>query len=199
MARVLGILLMGFGGLMWLVALFGLASPNQKFSSAFILFLMGAPFIASGFYLFKRLATKMLAKESILNELPEIMNADYKHVIGDSAIALNKSTQTLFLANGSTRKTYSFQDVRNWNYAVLAGGASLGGRFEKGVVGQIQAFTTAKEYVRNAKNIAAGSGLFIEVKDIDHPKWRIEFARSNLMEAELLRWMEILRQNINES
>jgi hypothetical protein len=41
---------------------------------------------------------------------------------------------------------------------------------------------------------AARSGFFVEVRDIDHPRWRIAMKD----EAQQARWMEILRQEIKE-
>jgi hypothetical protein len=44
------------------------------------------------------------------------------------------------------------------------------------------------------RDAAANTGFFVTVRDVDNPKWRIEMRD----EATQARWMEILRQEINE-
>lgn len=149
-----------------------------------------------GFFVLKNAVTQNFKpkNEKKISELPEILEADYKHIYKASAIALNKNKKTLFLAVGDVKKSYSFVDVRKWSYEILTGGQIIGGSLNvaNGLHSAIVNTRTRKENIEK-------SGLFIEVRDIEYPKWQIRFEDDKNMESQLLRWMEILRQNINES
>lgn len=85
-------------------------------------------------------------------------------------------------------KTYSFSDIRSWRTNIATGGT---------FVGQQSVATAAHNYMTQRKN-EEESGLFVEVRDIDCPEWRIGFKADKHRELTLKRWMEILRQIINE-
>ena len=48
---------------------------------------------------------------------------------------------------------------------------------------------------RAAKQASANTGLFVLVKDVENPRWRIAMKD----EGTQARWMEILRQEVNEA
>lgn len=111
---------------------------------------------------------------------------DYFHEFDKTYIGVNKTDKTLTLKDGKIVKVYSFSDVRTWEKRHQTGGAIGGG----GMAYVAASFDAA----RDNKN---KSGLFIEVKDIDHPLWQVKFRMDKTIDKELAKWMEILRQSIN--
>ena len=115
--------------------------------------------------------------------------AAHEHSEQGSAIAVNSRARTVTLLAGEVWKTYAFADVRGWSSKLvradqyLVGGSALGG------AAALSANASAR------RDAAAESGLFVEVRDMGHPKWRV--AMSDVLAQE--RWMEILRHEINES
>lgn len=117
-------------------------------------------------------------------------NAGWDHSEQDSGVAINMAARTLTLLSNGKSKTYPFSDVREWstNLATARQVVPIGGGFAGAVA-------------MGSANIAAGlqaasaTGLFVTVRDIENPKWRIEMSS----EAVQARWMEILEQAINES
>jgi hypothetical protein len=111
----------------------------------------------------------------------------YQSFHGDTGIGLDPEKKELHLYAKPTFKTYKFDEVRRWETNIQTGGQVFG-------TGLALAAANVSTIKSNLKN----SGLFIEVRDIDNPRWKISFDPRK-MEKELPRWMEILRQHINES
>lgn len=102
-----------------------------------------------------------------------------------TGIALNAATQKIALAHGNLRKVYDFEEIRAWETNHETPGTVIG-------TGSA-ALTATSVNIREANLAARRSGLFITVRDIDHPKWRIA-----LPQKEHARWMEIMRQVVNK-
>lgn len=98
-----------------------------------------------------------------------------------TGIALNAATQKIALAEGNVRKVYDFTEIREWETNHETPGTFIG-----------TGMTVASANLRETMLAARRSGLFITVRDIDHPKWRIA-----LPQKEHARWMEIMRQVVN--
>lgn len=134
------------------------------------------------------------AEQEFLN-LPIIAGAEYKHIYQDTAIAINKKQRKVILANPKLMKAYDFSQIKSWKYELNTSGTVYGA----GLNGGIQALAI------NARNSAidrASSGFFIQVKDIENPEWRISFDlndRNKPAKQELLKWMEIFDQFVNEN
>lgn len=170
--------------------LVGIVGFFVLFMSSFIgglaLMLIGASPI---FLLMKVNKARANALEQELRRMADLLDGSgYVFVAGAgtvSGIALNATTQKIVLAEGKVRKVYDFEDIRSWETnhetpgTVIATGSA--------------ALTAASVNVREATLAARRSGLFITVRDIDHPKWRIA-----LPQKEHARWMEILRQVVNQ-
>lgn len=107
---------------------------------------------------------------------------------GSSAIAICPERKLLKLKEGRNEKEYGFADVRNWEANQQTGGMAIGG----GNLNSAMAASSHNFGVAMANKRA--SGLFVTVKDIDNPVWRINM----LDKKDQQRWMEILRQTINE-
>lgn len=97
-------------------------------------------------------------------------------------IALNPATRQIALIEGGVRKAYSFGDIREWQTIHETAGQVIGGGLQGAVTN-----------IGNNAAAAQRSGLFIVVRDIDYPKWRIV-----MPQKEHARWMEIMRQIVNE-
>lgn len=112
----------------------------------------------------------------------------FDHDEDQTGVAINRAARTLTLRVGEKSKTYPFADIRSWEVIKETAGQV----FATGVQGSLVALG-ANVRARNAAS--AASGLFVTVKDIDNPKWRVAMGDP----ATQARWMEILRQSINES
>ena len=93
------------------------------------------------------------------------------------------------LSADGARKSYHYDQVRSWEVREERGGhvVPMGG----GLAGAVMAGGSSARMAREAEQ---NTGLFISVKDLDHAKWRIEMRDSDIR----ARWMELLRQEINE-
>jgi Domain of unknown function (DUF4755) len=109
----------------------------------------------------------------------------FKHFYKGTGIALDATSRVIYLKDKKLEKPYPFNDIREWKYNISTGGQVIGG----GMPGAGHIIGTA---IRNERE----SGFFVEVRDIDCPKWRIAFPYNGKMETELLRWMEIFRQYV---
>ena len=111
----------------------------------------------------------------------------YKHFAGKSGIAIDPVGRVVHLAADGVYKRYGFGDIRTWSTNMHTGGLYMTG----GLAGVAANLATQRQ---NAEN----SGLFVEVKDIDYPLWKIRFAEKNVkdFEMQLARWSEILRQHL---
>lgn len=107
-----------------------------------------------------------------------------------TGIALSTDRKIVKLKDLKLTKEYPFSDIREWKTNIASGGEIFfaGGSFSAGMA-------ALGENRRNRKRNIADSGFFITVRDIDNPVWRIEM----LDEKSQQRWMEIMRQCINEA
>lgn len=96
--------------------------------------------------------------------------------------------------SGVKVKDYSYDDIREWKFNISSGGMvhSFGRQSASASMGMGVA-----NIIQKNKN-ESETGLFLQVRDIDHPEWQIKFPRSKQREHEIKRWMEILRQELNE-
>ena len=110
----------------------------------------------------------------------------YKNFYGDTGIALDVDKRELHLYQKPHYVVYPLDKIRSWSTNVQTGGNVYG-------TGLAVAAGNIGTAIANNK----ATGLFIEAKDIDHPKWRIVFSGRG-RDREMARWMEILNQHVNE-
>ena len=79
--------------------------------------------------------------------------------------------------------------MREWRTHLSTGGEV----FAAGNIGFTGISSVAAQNARVARDNRQASGLFVRVRDIDRPEWRIDMPS----EKNQKRWMEILRQTIN--
>ena len=110
----------------------------------------------------------------------------YKYSFSNSGtgIAISPERKIVKLKLKNNVKEYPFSDVRKWETNISSGGHIMGGGTQ--VLGH---------NIRTNRKNKVESGLFIKVKDIDNPEWRIAM----MNKKEQNRWMEILQQTMNES
>lgn len=141
-----------------------------------------------------------------------IRNCDYKYLGEGYGIAVDLAKQRLILRGDSTYKKvaveYPFSDVREWGYEMPGYSPEsitrVYGNPGVGVTAGAMAANIGTARRNKAKRTEAmeNTGLWVKVKDIENPKWFVRFKSANLhdkdTEIELVRWMEILNQCINE-
>lgn len=114
--------------------------------------------------------------------------AKYKFYNKGYGIAIDVEGETLHLKELAREMSYPFRSVRDWKSNIATGGMLSGG-------GAFGAGQRIRQGIENKRD----TGLFVTVKDIENPKWKIEFPGSaRELENELARWMEILNQSINK-
>lgn len=118
--------------------------------------------------------------------------APYAYIGGNTGIAVNTEKRIVRLKEGKSIKEYAFTAIREWRTNLSSGGEvfSAGGI---GLAGMHAGIAAAGHNARNARRNRKESGLFISVRDIDRPEWRIDMPN----EKNQKRWMEILRQAIH--
>lgn len=110
-------------------------------------------------------------------------DCQYKWAYDGTGLALNINSKTIYLKDKKVQKSYPFSDIREWRYNVQTGGEIING-------------SAGANYGIHLKN-KAESGFFVFMRDIEHPQWRIVFPYNKKMKTELMRWVEIFRQHVN--
>lgn len=114
-------------------------------------------------------------------------DARYQHVEVGTAIVLNPTSRRVALAQGSKSKIYDFADIRGWDVRKERASGTVG----IGVEGTIAA---GSQNIAASKQADLETGLFMTVRDIDNPVWRISMFEAD----DRARWSEILRQQLEE-
>src|SRR5450830_1178302 len=117
------------------------------------------------------------------------INSQLFHWEWESGLALNEEKATLTVSVGKNIKTYKFTDIREWAVRSERAGqvVPMGG----GLAGGIAA---GAANIGASSLAAAHTGLFISVKDINFPTWRISMQSKAKRDS----WFEILTQALNE-
>jgi Domain of unknown function (DUF4755) len=104
------------------------------------------------------------------------------HSESGTVIALNEPTKEIIFAYvDGPLKAYPYTSIRNWT-------------IKKETAPEITAGDGPFKAHGNARRATMSTGLFFNVKDIDHPEWRISMGQ----DSDRKRWFEILNQAINE-
>ena len=116
----------------------------------------------------------------------------------DTAVALDMDRRMVKLRSqfpsGTVEREYSFDQVRGASSNIQKGGQIVGGVYGSGFQGALNAGAAGAQIAganrRIQKENAKATGVFVTVKDIDYPRWRLSFAS----EHDIFRWMEIFEQ-----
>lgn len=114
--------------------------------------------------------------------------AGWDHAEDGAGIAINRATKSVGLLADGQFRVYPYGQIRSWEARSERAGGVVG-------VGVAAGVAAAGANARLAREAEANTGLFVQVRDVESPSWRIAMSR----EEARARWMEILRQEINES
>lgn len=149
-----------------------------------MMFLMGwAPTVPLVWFSIHRASKREAAHKAMLQEAGVAQGSGFDHAEADTGIAINKQAKTLSLLIGGFHKTYPYSDIREWQATKETPGVVVGGTL-----------AAAGAAAAMAAQAAANTGFFVTVRDVDNPKWRIAM-KDVAMQA---RWMELMRQEVNE-
>lgn len=141
--------------------------------------------IWAGWCLYKSFSS---GKKAIPSGIPEnVSEFKYKHFHGKTGIAVDTDKREVHLKDRGNYKVYKFHEIRSWEINVSTGGQIYGG-----------GLNVLAANLANARQNTDSTGLFIKVKDVDFPEWKISFPLKSV-KNDLKRWMEILQQTLNES
>lgn len=124
---------------------------------------------------------------AMLGGLGIVAGQGLDHSEDGTGIALNPKTMTLGLLGEGGYQFYGYDKIREW----ASNEERAGGVVGVGVQGSVAA---AGANIRAAREAKANTGLFVTVKDVGRPSWRVAMADK----ATRARWMEILQQELNE-
>ena len=135
---------------------------------------------------------KKLNGERWIKQFP---NAQYAFCNGKVGIAVDSKASMLHLMEKGFSQTYAFSDVRSWRTNLQTGGTNVyygGGAFAALDAG------SASNAQRTANKM--NTGLFITVRDVNHPEWHLTFAANESQEKlQQARWFEVLNQAVNKT
>lgn len=123
---------------------------------------------------------------------------DYTHSCRGTAIGLSRSRRQVLLKSvfpgGVVTRTYDFDQVREWRINSPLDNGSYGSD------GSLNSSLLALgQFVHRRQKNEAATGLFLRIRDIEHPEWQIRFESGKARSHELIKWTEILTQEISES
>lgn len=166
----------------------------------FVSFILGLVcFLMGGLlFIYKRKDFKENSS-ALKNWLESAKKIDYKHVYKQSVIAIDRQSRKIYLKNSTGKKTYDFSEIRSWRYNI-----SMDKPERAHSRGLAYAIFEVGSLISTSRNNSSKTGLYISVKDIENPEWRIEFPYSKKMKdnktkKELNKWMEILNQYIGDN
>lgn len=165
------------------------------------LFPLGLLLILIGVIKLAATGTGSAVKSSKLTSFAE--GYKYSNWHKDTAVALDMDKRMVKLRSqfptGTVEREYSFDQVRGANSNIQKGGGVVGGAYGGGgLQGALNASAAGAQIAganyRIQKENAQATGVFVTVKDIDHPRWRLSFAS----EHDIHKWMEIFEQAFEE-
>ncbi|MES2149871.1 MAG: DUF4755 domain-containing protein [Pseudomonadota bacterium] len=138
-------------------------------------------------FLIARATGREKLHSAMLGALGVQPGAGFDHSEGGTGIALNPKSRTLALLADGGYQSYDYERVREWASNEQKAGQVVG-------FGLAGAASATGANIRAAREAAANTGLFVTVKDLGRPQWRVAM-KDKAMRA---RWMELLQQEINE-
>ena len=146
-----------------------------------------------GFIFFLKFSKNSSAVASGKEWTSRYPSAKYSFAHGEYGIAVEE--ENIHLMDDGRVKSYPFADVRSWKTNLQTGGTTtfVGG-------GALNAISVGSANNKQLKDNDKASGLFVSVRDVDKPIWRIKFSdKQDEEEKQQARWMEILNQVVNKA
>jgi hypothetical protein len=172
-------------GLFWSGGLFFDSPVSTKLG---IVVLAWAPLTSMTWFFIQRASARDKQRAALLAAVGVAPGSGWDHAEDGTAIALNPGKREVGVQVGQSFQVYPYEKVRHWEAREERPDVVVA-RF--GVANGVAA---AGAQARLAREAAANTGLFIEVKDVEAPSWRIVMKDQSTRS----RWMELLRQEINE-
>ena len=136
----------------------------------------------------RRTKARTESSQKIIKDLCGGSLPRFHHFEGMTGVTLNESKSEIILTNRKGMvKSYPYNFIRAWEIKEETPGKVV----SSALVGSISAGTANAGAAARAR---MNTGLFIQVKDIDYPEWRVSMFGRN----DRKRWFEILNQSINE-
>ncbi|WP_426212286.1 DUF4755 domain-containing protein [Massilia sp. TWP1-3-3] len=142
------------------------------------------PAVLLAWFVIGRALRREKLHDAALESLGVAKGAGFDHSEDGTGIAINVKSRAVALVGDGGFKTYGYEQLRSW--------VDREERPTGVVVGTVQG---AAHNVRASREAAANTGLFVTVKDVERPEWRVAM-KDRMARA---RWMELLRQQINET
>jgi hypothetical protein len=141
-----------------------------------------------------------LSNQATVDNFNDDNDGCYTHTLINSSMKIDSNKRLLFLKDGYNEKTYSFDDIKEWQYNI-----SHGNEIEDAGLS-----ITANNInnIRMARN-QNETGFFISVRDIQNPEWHIRFFPKegsfksqqglNSLRKQMKQWMEVFDQVVNDN
>jgi hypothetical protein len=179
---------------LWVVVLiWGLVlSTAVAFASGFMgklgtVLLAWAPLALLAWYVIARSLGRERLHTAMLSSLGIQEGLGLDHAEDGTGIAVNPKAKTVGLLADGVYQSYGYDKIREW----ASNEERASGVVGVGVQGAIGA---AGANIRAAREAAANTGLFVTVKDVGRPLWRVVMKDK----AKRAQWVELLQQEINE-
>jgi hypothetical protein len=172
-------------GLFWSGGLFFDSALSTKLG---IFLLAWGPLGLMSWFFIQRASAREKQRGALLAALGVFPGSGWEHAEDGTAIALNPDKREVGVQVGPSFQVYPYEKVRHWEAREERPGVVVP---KFGIANGVAA---AGAQARLAREAAANTGLFIEVKDVEAPSWRIVMKDQSTRS----RWIELLRQEINE-
>ncbi|MES2316210.1 MAG: DUF4755 domain-containing protein [Pseudomonadota bacterium] len=152
-----------------------------------LLFMAWGPLCLLAAFVFARAMRREKLHAAMLSALGIAPGQGLDHSENGTGIALDPKAKILALLGRGGYQVYAYDKIREW----ASNEERASGVVGAGLIGAVGA---AGNNIRAAREAEANTGLFVTVKDLDNPQWRVAM-KDRTMRA---RWMELLQQEINE-
>jgi len=175
-------------GIWAMLATFGVMDAKGFMDTVGMAMLAYGPIAFFAWYRVNRAMAGEKLRKDMLAAFGVVEGAGFDHFEDGTGIAINPKAKMVAIMARGGYQAYEYSQVRSWVVQEERAGAGVVG------FGLAGATTAAAHNVRMAREAAANTGLFLVVKDLDNPEWRVAMSDKKTR----ARWMELLRQEINE-
>ncbi|UPY94991.1 DUF4755 domain-containing protein [Pectobacterium sp. 21LCBS03] len=139
-----------------------------------------------------------LSNQATVDNFNDDNDGCYSHTLINSSMKIDSNKRLIFLKDGYNEKTYSFDDIKEWQYNI-----SHGVEIEDAGLSVTANNINSMRMARNQNE----TGFFISVRDIQNPEWHIRFFPKegsfksqqglNSLKKQMNQWMEVFDQIVN--
>jgi len=147
-----------------------------------------APTVALIWFALDRSKRRQAAHKKMLDDVGVLPGHGFDHSEDGTSIAINRDQRVVGVLNGGAYRVFGYEKLREWAIREERAGKVIP------AFGVANGIAAAGASARMEKEARANTGLFLTFRDLDCPTWRIAMKDSATRE----RWMELLRQEVNE-